>query len=168
SGYMQWGFMPVNGDIGDGDDDSGMDRKWHGGHFDALFNLYRERAAALQTQADAITPAPPPKPAPPDNPIDFRPGDIVFAQAAVRVRRSPGFVDKAESDTLTALTPGQAATVIGTSAIRDGLTWWPVRVTTAEGALIEGWAAQATAAVVLLASVLPAALPAMTPLTWLG
>ncbi len=35
---MQWGYMPVNGNIGDGDDDSGVDRKWNGGHYDGLFN----------------------------------------------------------------------------------------------------------------------------------
>ncbi len=168
SGYMQWGFMPVNGDIGDGDDDSGMDRKWHGGHFDALFNLYRDRAAALQAQADAITPVQPVDPTPPDDPTGFRPGDIVFAQTALRVRRSPGFVGKDESDTLTALTPGQAVTVIGARAAHDGLTWWPVRVTTAAGVVIEGWAAQATAEAVLLATVLPGALPGVGVFELLG
>ena len=59
SGYMQWGYMPVSGDIGDGDDDSGMDRKWNGGHFDGLFNLYRDRAAVLKAQARSITPVQP-------------------------------------------------------------------------------------------------------------
>jgi len=168
SGYMPWGFMPTTFDIGDGDQDSGMDRVFHHGDYDRLFTLYRERAAALQAQADLITPVKPVAPTAPGSPGHFRPGDIVFAQAAVRVRRTPGFIDKDESDTLTALAPGEAATVIGTSALRDGLTWWPVRLTTVEGALIEGWAAQATATTLLLATVLPAALPAMAALTWLG
>ena len=160
-GYMQWGFMPVQGDIGDGDDDSGMDRKWHGGHFDALFDLYRTRAAVLQAEADAITPVRPVDPPPPDNSTGFRPGDIVFAQTAVRVRRSPGFVGKDESDTLAALSPGDSALIVGAQAVCDGLTWWLVRLSPAAGPVIEGWAAQATAEAVLLATVLPAALPGM-------
>lgn len=168
SGYMPWGFMPTPFDIGDGDQDAGMDRVFHGGDYDRLFSLFRERAAVLQAQADAMTPVKPSDPTSPDNPTAFRPGDIVFAQTAVRVRRSPGFVGKDESDTLTALTPGQAATIIGVHALRDGLVWWPVRLTTAEGAMVEGWAAQATATDVLLATVLPAALPGMATFTLQG
>ena len=45
SGYMQWGFM-ATGDNGDGDRLSGMDRVFHS-DWDALFDLYRQRAHAL-------------------------------------------------------------------------------------------------------------------------
>lgn len=150
SGYMPWGFMPTPFDIGDGDQDSGMDRVFHGGDYARLFALFRERAAALGAQARRISPARPVILAPPDDLGLFQPGDIVFAQTAVRVRRSPGF----DGETLTALAPGQAATVTGTQAVRDGLTWWPVRLSTADRAVMEGWAAQATAEALLLAKVL--------------
>jgi hypothetical protein len=164
SGYMQWGYMPVEGDIGDGDDDAGMDRKWHGGHYEGLFHLYRERAAALQAQADSITPvrpAPPPPPPPPPSPppVDlpaFAPGTTVFALTAVRVRHTPGYLGKEESDTVAALGPGQAVTIAGGQESRDGLTWWRVRFTQADGTVIEGWAAQATTEAVLLTTALPA------------
>lgn len=163
SGYMPWGFMPTTFDIGDGDQDSGMDRVFHGGDYERIFNLFRDRAAALQAQADAITPVKRVK-SPPEDLASFRPGDIVFAQTAVRVRRAPGL----EGETLTALAPGQAATVIGAKVARDGLTWWPVRVTTAEGVIVEGWAAQATAEAVLLATVLPGALPGTAAFELMG
>ena len=162
SGYMQWGFMPVNGDIGDGDDDSGMDRKWNGGHFDALFNLYRERAAALQAEADRIQPPRPVEPAPPPPPpVDlpaFAPGETVYALEALRVRNTPGYVGKDETDTITVLAPGQALTVVGAASVRDGLTWWRVRFPLGDGTG-EGWAAQATGDALLLARTVPAALP---------
>lgn len=46
-GYMQWGFMPTNYDNGDGDGLFGMDKIWHN-DWDALFNLYKGYASALQ------------------------------------------------------------------------------------------------------------------------
>ena len=107
----------------------------------------------LQAEADRITPITPITPVFPDDPADFRPGDTVLAQTSVRVRRSPGFVGKDESDTLAALSPGESALIVGPREVRDGLTWWLVRLTTAEGLVVEGWAAQATAEAVLLATV---------------
>lgn len=171
-GYMPWGFMPTTFDIGDGDNDAGLDRAFHGGDYDGLFTLYRERAAGLAAQADNITPVRPVHPAPPPLPSDhlpdFQAGETVFALTALRVRRTPGFVGKQESDTLTALSLGQAATIAGPSEQRDGLTWWLVRATTGDGSPIEGWAAQATADAVLLATVLPAALPGGATLALMG
>jgi len=163
SGYMQWGFMPVNGDIGDGDDDSGMDRKWNGGHFDALFNLYRERAAALQADADRIQPPRPVTPAAPPPPsLDlaaFAVGETIYALTALRVRHTPGTAGKDESDTIAVLAPGQALTVVDAATVCDALTWWRVRFLLGDGTQTEGWAAQATADTLLLASTQPAALP---------
>ena len=81
----------------------------------------------------------------------FQPGITVYAQAAVRVRQTPGYVGKDESDTLLGLNPGQPATILGPTEARDGLTWWQVGVLQPDGTTVEGWAAQATADALLLA-----------------
>ncbi|HRA64563.1 MAG TPA: carboxypeptidase-like regulatory domain-containing protein [Caldilinea sp.] len=171
-GYLPWGFMPTTFDIGDGDDDAGMDRVFHGGDYDGLFSLYRERAAVLAAQADSITPVRPVDPPPPppllDRLPDFQAGETVFALTALRVSRTPGFVGKEESDTLTALSPGQAVTITGPREERDGLRWWLVRLAPAEGVAVEGWAAQATAEAVLLSTVVPAALPGSATVALMG
>lgn len=140
SGYMQWGFMPVNGDIGDGDDDSGMDRKWHGGDFDGLWNLYRQRAEQLAAECAAL-----PRPAqpPPPLPADFQPGQTVYAQTVVNVRQSPGYRQKPPDDVLGQLAVGAAATVTAAPVTQDGLTWWPLQATLTDGRNVEGWAAEA-------------------------
>jgi hypothetical protein len=57
---------------------------------------------------------------------------------------------------VAALGPGQAVTIAGGQESRDGLTWWRVRFTQADGTVIEGWAAQATTEAVLLTTALPA------------
>jgi hypothetical protein len=46
SSYMQWGFMATGSDNGDGDRNVGMDRVFHS-DWDALFAVYRDRAAVL-------------------------------------------------------------------------------------------------------------------------
>ena len=49
-------------------------------------------------------------------PVDlptFPPGITVYAQTAVRVRQTPGYVGKDESDTLLGLNPGTTVTILG-------------------------------------------------------
>ncbi|MCX6049792.1 MAG: carboxypeptidase regulatory-like domain-containing protein [Chloroflexi bacterium] len=157
SGYMQWGFMPVGGDIGDGDTDSGMDRQWHGNDFDELFTLYRERATALKAQVDSL-----PQPIQPLRPNEwpiFQVGQPVYTQTGVRLRQTPGYVGKEATDTLAILDPGQALMIIGASTVRDELTWWCVRYTPADNPVIEGWVAQAADGAWLLADTMPTNVP---------
>jgi murein DD-endopeptidase MepM/ murein hydrolase activator NlpD len=151
SGYMQWGFMPVPGDIGDGDDDAGMDRKWHGHDFDGLFALYQERAATLHAQAEQLQLAPPPAPQRPD----LAAGETVYAQTWVNVRTSPGHLNKAGDDVVGLLGPGAMIKLTGESVRQDGLWWWPVEGTKSDGDTAVGWVAEATAEAVLLKEMAP-------------
>ncbi len=165
SGYMPWGFMPTSADMQDGDKKCGMDRIWHGHDFDGLFNLYREQAAALKTQADQISPpaqtvvaspATQTVVAPPLDLSAFRVGQVVYAQTNLWVRRTPGHVGKDGQDSLVLLDPGDAITILGPSQVCDGLIWWPVRHTHATGADV-GWSAHANDNTQLLATQRPLA-----------
>jgi hypothetical protein len=46
-GYLQWGFMATDHDMGDGDDRFGMDHPFHGADWQDLFSLYKDWAARL-------------------------------------------------------------------------------------------------------------------------
>jgi len=163
-GYMQWGFMPIFGDNGDGDDDSGMDRKFHGDDYDGLFALYRDKAHALAAESAAAprpvssrpapvpaTPSAPTPSAPPAELPSFAAGQTIYAQTSLRVRQTPGSAGKPESDTLAVLNPGDALTVIGGATEQDGMRWWQVR--TAAGQ--EGFAAHHNGSALLLAVAAP-------------
>jgi len=145
-GYMPWGFMATGNDIGDGDGDSGFDRSLHS-DWDALFNLYRDKANEL-AQVDPnwhppVTVQPPVdvKPAP-DGGAGFQIGQQVFAQTVVNVRRTPGTQDKPAGDVFTLLAEGTGVTIAGGPEPRDGLTWWRIRMTMADSSVQEGWAAE--------------------------
>jgi len=157
-GYMQWGYMPVQGDIGDGDDDAGMDRKWHGHDFQGLFQLYRDRAATLQAQTESLTP--PQEEKRKKNLLAERPmlsvGDTVYAQAWVNVRKSPGHRDKAGGDVVGILGPGAMVKLTGRSVAQDGLHWWPIEGTKSDGDTVIGWMTEATSEMLILGEMAPA------------
>ncbi len=90
-GYMQWGYMATQFDMGDGDDDSGMDRCLHG-DWDALWRVYSERADALAGYRPNIPPLPvdPDQPPKPPKPGKFLPGDTVYAHTVVNARQNAG------------------------------------------------------------------------------
>lgn len=160
-GYMQWGFMPIFGDNGDGDDDAGMDRKFHGNDYDGLFALYRDRANALASESAAAprpapgrpapVPATPTPSAPPVAPPTFAVGQTVFAQTSLRVRQTPGSDGKPESDTLAILNPGDALVVVGGPVEMESKRWWQVRTVAGQ----VGFAAQYTGPTLLLALAAP-------------
>lgn len=156
-GYMQWGFMATGQDMGDGDGDSGMDRCLHH-DWDALFHAYRSKASALPSELPAwILPEKPVQPietVQPDVAV-WQAGQTVFAQDWVNVRKSPGHLGKLGDDVLGMLAPGAAATIRGAVVSQDGLHWWPIHATLANGATVEGWAAAANVNVVLLAGTTP-------------
>ena len=156
SGYMQWGFMPVGGDIGDGDTDSGMDRQWHNGDFEGLFNLYRERAGQLADECNRLPRPPQPnKPPEPPPPANFLIGQQVFAQTVVNVRRSPGHVNKPADDIQGQLAQGAPATITGASTPQNDLIWWPLRAALTNGQTVDGWAAEAIPGEPLLGAAAP-------------
>ncbi|MGB4804084.1 MAG: hypothetical protein WBV59_15590, partial [Anaerolineae bacterium] len=60
----------------------------------------------------------------------------------VKVRRSPGRINKLAGDVLTALPAGTRLTILDGPKPMDGLTWWAVSCVTA-GQTARGWVAQA-------------------------
>ena len=154
-GYLQWGFMATP-DNGDGDRLSGMDRVFHS-DWDNLVRLYRERGAAL-AQVDANgRPLVKKKLSGEDHdatPADFTGVQTVFAQDWLNVRSSAGHLGG--NNVLGQIAPGTPLTITGRAVNQDGLTWYPVQ-TTLNGAVVNGWAAQANANGVLLATAAPRA-----------
>ncbi len=82
----------------------------------------------------------------------FQPNQTVQAQTVVNVRRSPGHVAKPGDDLLGQLATGAAAIILGAASPADGLTWWPIRCTLTNGAMVDGWCADAIGGEALLAS----------------
>jgi murein DD-endopeptidase MepM/ murein hydrolase activator NlpD len=158
-GYMPWGFMATNQDIGDGDRDSGLDRTLHG-DWEKLFNLFRSRAEALVEEAARIV-LPPPTPVEPgpgstpvlEGPLGaFQQNQTVYSTDWLNIRRTPGYMNKLGDDILGLFAPAQPAVITGAAVEQDGLTWWPVRVTLDGGLLVDGWAAEANATMRLLSA----------------
>jgi hypothetical protein len=91
---------------------------------------------------EAVAPAPPAidLPAP-----TFTAGDRFRTTTLVRLRRTPGFVDKDESDIVADIAPGIEGTVITGPTAADGLTWWQVEIRAGDGRRFAGWMAEATA-----------------------
>lgn len=143
-GYMPWGFMATNQDIGDGDRDSGLDRTLHS-DWDAMFALLRSQAEMLTREAATIT-----LPAPKEIAATFAHDQTVYSTDWLNLRRTPGHVGKLGDDILGMFAPAQPATITGDAVARDGLIWWPVRAMLDSGVLVDGWAAEANATQALL------------------
>ena len=152
-GYLQWGFMATGNDIGDGDQDSGMDRTLHG-DWNSLFNVYREHAVAL-AQVDPNWQKPLVTPPTTPSGQGFGINQQVYAQTVVNVRKSAGHVGKAADDTLGQLAYGAPATITGAALQKDDLTWWPVHAVLADGQTVDGWAAEAVPNIRLLGASAP-------------
>jgi hypothetical protein len=127
SGYMPWGFMS-GGNTGDGDDQLGVDRFFHGADFDTLFQKFRERADHL---ASLSVDVPPPS-------GQFAAGQQAVAGAGVNIRKTPS-TSGAKVIMTSQRTP---VTILGGPERGDGLAWWRVRLTLANGQTTEGWIAQ--------------------------
>ena len=72
----------------------------------------------------------------------FRPGDAAETLNFVRLRRSPGFMDKPESDVVADIWEGTPVTILDGPQFADGLTWWHVRTVDAQGLSQTGWMAE--------------------------
>ena len=134
---MHWGFMQGE-DNGDGDQELGLDHKWHDADWSQLFGKFQGRATALAADSAVI--------APPSG--VFAVGQQVFTQTTVNLRSDPG-----TQATLVEKVPGRTrVTVTGASRQRDGLVWWPVSVALPSRTAV-GWMAQAVNGQTLLSSV---------------
>ena len=81
-------------------------------------------------------------PPPPNGDDGFHRGDLIMAAADVRVRRSPGYVNKPDDDTLGNFLPKTTLNIVGGPVEADGLTWWRVGgISLAFGELV-GWVAE--------------------------
>jgi murein DD-endopeptidase MepM/ murein hydrolase activator NlpD len=67
----------------------------------------------------------------------------IVAKDPVNVRSTPGYRDKPQGDVLAAVQPATALTIVQGPREADGLLWWQISGTTAEGAPINGWVAEA-------------------------
>lgn len=84
-------------------------------------------------------------------------GSMVRTVQPVRLRATPGYGEKPESDVLTTLPTGESGMVLGGPVEQDGLRWWHVMV----GAWI-GWVAESApngVALLDLAEATPAPMP---------
>ena len=81
--------------------------------------------------------------APPKEPRPaFEPGELAETLAYVRLRKTPGYVDKPPDDMITDLWQGTAVAILSGPRLADGLAWWEVRVQTEDGETVCGWMAQ--------------------------
>jgi hypothetical protein len=68
-----------------------------------------------------------------------------ITSSQVNIRAEPGYLSKADGDIIGQVPPGGVVEVIGGRTFADGLTWWFIRYTAADGVAIDGWMAEATA-----------------------
>ena len=149
-GYMPWGFMATNQDIGDGDRDSGLDRSLHS-DWEPLFHLFRSQAETLAQQV-ANWKAPASTGTSTAQPTAFQVEQIVYSTDWLNIRKSPGHLNKLGDDILGMLQPAAPVAITGAMVVKDGLSWWPVQATFEDGQRVEGWAAEANAAKRLLSA----------------
>lgn len=72
-----------------------------------------------------------------------QPRNITSSQ--VNIRAVPGYLSKPAGDVIGQVPPGGVVEITGGRAFADGLTWWLIRYTASDGAVISGWIAEATA-----------------------
>ncbi|MDQ3249295.1 MAG: M23 family metallopeptidase, partial [Chloroflexota bacterium] len=72
----------------------------------------------------------------------FAVGDAVSTRDAVRVRLTPGYVGKPDSDIIAGLPTGTRGVVVSPLRRADNLIWWQVEATGPAGNLVRGWIAE--------------------------
>lgn len=91
---------------------------------------------ALLEAADASTP-------PTTTPIvRFKPGDRAMTVAFVRLRRTPGYMNKAADDVIADIWQGTVAVIISGPKEVDDLKWWEVETQEISGKGVRGWMAE--------------------------
>ena len=82
--------------------------------------------------------------------MTFQLNQRIVTCTAVNLRAAPGYLGDAPPRVVALMAEGTACVVTGLAMLVDGLTWWPVCVTLAEGQVLEGWAAERVGEVQLL------------------
>lgn len=72
----------------------------------------------------------------------FKPGDRAMTVAFVRLRRTPGFLNKPADDVIADIWQGTPVTILGGPASADDLTWWEVETQSISGQTVRGWMAE--------------------------
>lgn len=72
----------------------------------------------------------------------FKPGDRVMTLAYVRLRRSPGYVNKPAEDILTDVWLGTEVVILNGPRALDDLIWYEVEARVADGPILRGWMAE--------------------------
>lgn len=93
--------------------------------------------AALLEKADASTPTTPANPG-----TRFKPGDRAMTVAFVRLRRTPGYMNKPGDDVIADIWQGTVAVIISGPKEVDELTWWEVETQEITGKGVRGWMAE--------------------------
>lgn len=106
------------------------------------------------------TPQPPAIELPPPSPqYTFVAGDRFRTTTIVRLRRSPGFINKAPEDVVADIAPAIEGSIVDGPTAQDGLLWWQVQIVAQNGRIYSGWMAEATGDGEILMQKLGAPLP---------
>ena len=95
-------------------------------------------AALLEVDTGSVvTPPTPTEPV-----ARFKPGDRVMTVAFVRLRRTPGFLNKPPEDVIAEIWQGTAVTIVAGPEGVDDLVWWEVDTQDITGRAVRGWMAE--------------------------
>lgn len=72
----------------------------------------------------------------------YKAGDLAMTMNFVRLRRTPGFLDKPAEDVVADIWQGTQVVILSGPRVVDDLTWWEVETTDAEGRSVRGWMAE--------------------------
>ncbi len=89
-------------------------------------------------------PAPPATELPPEQQYTFAVGDRFRTTTIVRMRRSPGFVNKGPDDIVADIAPAVEGSIVDGPVAQDGLLWWLAQILARDGRIFSGWMAEAT------------------------
>lgn len=83
---------------------------------------------------------------PPTNPptpgVRFKAGDRAMTVAFVRLRRTPGYMNKPADDVIADIWQGTVAVIVSGPKALDELTWWEVETQEITGKSVRGWMAE--------------------------
>ena len=96
---------------------------------------------AALLEVDTGTVVTPPVPSEPV--ARFKPGDRVMTVAFVRLRRTPGFLNKPPEDVIAEIWQGTSVVIVSGPESVDDLAWWEVDTQDITGRDVRGWMAEA-------------------------
>ncbi len=99
------------------------------------------------TPTPAVQAETPAEAAPQDSGGIYQAGDVVrnITASNVNIRATPGYLSKPDGDIVAQVRPGETVEILGNRSLADNLIWWQIRYQAPDGAVIEGWVAEATA-----------------------